>query len=322
MTSVDVQELRLSFPNGLGPIEVLRGVNLSIPEGRSVGLVGESGSGKSLTGLSLLGLAGDRAVVTADVLRVNGVDVIRCRDQDLRALRGQAVGMVFQNPSTSLDPHFRIGKQLGEVLRVRGGLTRKEAKCRGEALLGEVGLDQVDRVMRAFPHELSGGMNQRVMIALAIALDPKVLVADEPTTSLDVTTAGRILDLFKKLIRDRGMSLLFISHDLGVVDYLCDQVAVMYAGVIVESGPTAEVLANPLHPYTRALLHARPSLDGEKKDLVGIPGRPPLAGAVVCGCSFVPRCSVAIEGCALTAPEFEYKGNRGVACFVSGNGGS
>lgn len=317
MSLLKIRNLRLQFPAESGAIEVLRGVDLSMEPGQVLGLVGESGSGKSLTGLTIMGLEDERALVTADVLDVVDCNLLQASSDKKRQLRGTQISMVFQNPTTCLDPHYRVSSQIEEVLCVRGGLSKSAARRRALELLIEVGLSQVERVAKSFPHELSGGMNQRVMIALAIALQPQLIIADEPTTALDVTTQRLIIDLFKELTSGRQMALLFISHDLGVIKNLCDSVAVLYAGRVVESGSVAEVTQSPKHPYTRALLDSRPKLSGEKSLPPGIPGTPPQPGEIKNACSFSPRCTHALEVCHETAPTFQAKGTHGVACLLN-----
>ncbi|MFT7617621.1 MAG: oligopeptide/dipeptide ABC transporter ATP-binding protein [Planctomycetota bacterium] len=317
MSFVEIRNLKLSFSSDAGQIEVLRGVDLTMTSGQILGLVGESGSGKSLTGLAMIGLTDDRARIAADQLEILGCDMLHASESMKRQMRGSDIAMVFQNPTTSLDPHYRIGAQIEEVLRVKGGETKANARKRVRELLAEVGLQEVDRVASSFPHELSGGMNQRVMIALATALQPRLIIADEPTTALDVTTQSRIMELFRDLAVRHQMALLFISHDLGVIKNLCDSVAVLYAGRVVESGPVDVVLSRPKHPYTAALLHSRPKLGGEKRLPEGIPGLPPKPGERISGCAFAARCKHVVDDCLTKQPQFVEHLKSALACHLN-----
>ena len=321
MTLLCVKNMCLSFEAQGKSIEVLRGVDLHLAKGELLGLVGESGSGKSLTGLSLLGLTGPSATVTTDVFSWDGRQVAGQGEKAWRDLRGLEIGMVFQSPKTCLNPHYKIGSQLQEVLRVRGGQAKAESIRRSKELLSEVGLDDIDRVCRSYPHELSGGMNQRVMIALAIALDPKLLIADEATTALDVTTQKKVLDLLRQLATEREMAVLFISHDLDVVGHLCDRVNVMYAGLVVESGAVHQVLESPKHPYSEGLLRARPRLSFGRGELLSIPGQPPAMGEAVSGCAFAPRCPHVIDCCQKQIPLFQGTQEDGVCCHLNQGAG-
>ena len=284
---LDVRGLTVEIDTPGGVIRPVRDVSLHVTAGETLAIVGESGSGKSLTGLAVLGLLPAGARVAAGQALVDGVDTLRLRDAALRRVRGGVAGIVFQDPLSSLNPVHRIGRQVAEAVRAHGGGAR-EARARAVALLGRVGIADPGSCARAFPHELSGGMRQRAMIAMAIANGPKLLIADEPTTALDVTIQAQVLDLLAGLRRERGMGLVFITHSLAVVSEVADRVAVMYAGQVVEQGTVAAVFARPLHPYTAALLRSAPGEDGTVP--VGIPGTVPLPHLLPPGCAFGPRC--------------------------------
>ncbi|MBO9522393.1 MAG: ABC transporter ATP-binding protein [Nocardioidaceae bacterium] len=282
-----------------GPLAV-HDVSLTVGEGEVVGLVGESGSGKSLTCRSVLRLIPGRGRIRSGTVRMAGRDVLGLSAPELRDLRAHQVGMIFQDPFTSLNPTLRIGAQLVETLRVNAGLTRDAARRRAVQLLDQVDIPRPEERLRAYPHELSGGMRQRVMIAMAMACDPLLLIADEPTTALDVSTQAQVLALLQRLRRERGMSVLLVSHDFGVIAAVCDRVVVMYGGFVVESGTVEQVYRTPAHPYTRALLDAVPSLEvpepGERRR--AIPGPPLGSTSYDGGCPFAPRCALAGPACA------------------------
>jgi peptide/nickel transport system permease protein len=283
-----------------GIIRPVRGVSLALAPGETLAIVGESGSGKSLTGLAALGLLPAVARVAGGSIALAGADVRRIPPAALRRLRGSAVGMVFQDALGSLNPAHTIGAQIMEAIAAHRPLPRAAARREAVRLLAEVGIADPERRIAAYPHEMSGGMRQRAMIAIAIANRPRLLIADEPTTALDVTIQAQVLDLLARLRRERGMALLFITHNLPVVAEIADRVAVMYAGTVVEEGPAADVLAQPLHPYTRALLDSVPGLDGRLP--APIPGTVPSAAALPPGCLFAPRCGHAEPRCAAAEP--------------------
>lgn len=291
-------------PGGL-PVRAVDGVSFEVGRGEVVGLVGESGCGKTLTSLALLDLLPrPRGRITSGRIGFEGRDLRALSEVERRAVRGQEMAMIFQDPMTSLNPYLRIGEQLIEGTMWHSGTARRVALARAESLLTRVGIpDAADR-LRAFPHELSGGMRQRVMIAMALLSDPSLLIADEPTTALDVTTQAQILALLSDLRAERGMSVLLITHDLGVVGSACDRVLVMYAGRIVESGPVDAVFGDPAHPYTRALLRATPRVDGPPREaLQSLEGLPPrLDAKVTAGCLFAPRCDRVRSDCWTAEP--------------------
>jgi peptide/nickel transport system ATP-binding protein len=292
---LSIQGLSLRYATQRGPVHALQDVSLAIPRGGAMGLVGESGSGKSSVVLALLGLLGEGATLSCDALRFDGEDL---REAAAR-LRGRRIGVVFQDPAAALNPSLTIGFQVAEPLIQHQGLSREAALARAVKLLGEMGIPRAAEIARAYPHQLSGGMKQRAVIATALACEPELLLLDEPTTALDVTVEAQILDLLEKLRRERGVSMLLVSHNLGIVDRLCDELTVLYAGRVVEQGRCAEVLAAPSHPYTRGLLAALPRVDrGRMARLAPIPGGLPDLTQPMAGCNFQPRCPFAIETCA------------------------
>ena len=288
----------------IGGAPVLGGVSLVIGAGEALGLVGESGCGKSMTALAILGLLPRGANVSAGSVRLLGNELLGAPEDALCKVRGRSVGMIFQEPGACLDPVMRVGRQIGEALRLHRGLRGAAEQDALRDLLVEVGLGDTDRVARAYPHELSGGMQQRAMIAMALAGEPVLLIADEPTTALDARIASQILELLDRLRRERGLALLLISHDLAVIGGRCDRVKVMYAGLAVESAPAARVFETPRHPYTAALVAASPGLAGvaPKSALRDIPGQPPAPGSGRGGCAFAERCTLAREICAVRVP--------------------
>lgn len=289
-------------------------ISLSLREGEAVGVVGESGSGKTLTALSILGLLARGLEVGSGSIEFAGADLLKVPAERLRAIRGNEIAMVYQDPMTALNPVMRLGDQLREVLSAHD-LADATADERVRASFASVGIPDPDRAMRSYPHEFSGGMRQRVMIAMALLLSPKLLIADEPTTALDVTIQRQILALVAKERRQRKMSMLWITHDLGVVANLVDRVVVMYAGRIVESGKVSEIFNSPRHPYTAGLLASLPSSDHARGRLASIPGVPPKPWQVGGTCAFAPRCEFATERCRSERPLLEGAVDRQVACF-------
>ncbi len=283
-------------------VPALRGVDLAVGRGEAVGLVGESGCGKSVTWLAALGLLpGARAEVTGSVL-LGDRELLGAPPAVLDRVRGGVVAMIFQDPASSLNPVHRIGRQVAEALRLHRGMGGGAARAEARRLLDQVGIPDAARRMDAYPHELSGGQNQRVMIAMALAGRPELLVADEPTTALDVTIQAQILELLGSLRREMGMALVLISHDLGVVAETCERIAVMYAGRVVEEIPSAELFRAPAHPYTQGLLAALPPLDGPRRRLAAIPGGVPDPAAMPPGCAFAPRCTHREAACEAAPP--------------------
>jgi len=313
-TILDVKGLRTVFRVRAGEVTAVNGIDLSVAAGETLALVGESGSGKSVTSLSVMRLLtrkiGAIAAGSVHLKRKDGGvrDLVSLSEQEMRSIRGDDIGMVFQEPMSSLNPVYTIGDQISEPIRIHRGADRKSAMDAAISLLDQVGIPDAARRVKQYPHELSGGMRQRATIAMALACDPTLLIADEPTTALDVTIKAQILDLLQKLQRERGMAMLFVTHNLGVVAEIAHRVAVMYAGRIVETGPVTEVFRNPKHPYTLGLLASMPKLGdatrmkhaGEK--LAAIPGVVPSLMNMPAGCAFEPRCKFATEDCRKAVP--------------------
>jgi peptide/nickel transport system permease protein len=293
-----IEALETQFHVGPRIYRAVNEVSLQLDSGECLGLIGESGSGKSVTALSVMGLvASPPGVITGGAVRLEGQDLIGAPYELLRSFRGRRVAYIFQDPLSTLHPLYRIGDQLVEAIRVHEPVSHAEARKRAVKLLDDVRIPNPAERSRAFPHELSGGMRQRVGIAMALANDPEIIIADEPTTALDVTVQAQILALLDDLRRARGLAILFITHDFGVVGQLCDRIAVMYGGRIVEAGPTDEVLAGPAHPYTRRLIACVPELGGGRRTLAAIPGLPPAVDDLPPGCAFAPRCEKAQDVC-------------------------
>jgi oligopeptide/dipeptide ABC transporter ATP-binding protein len=284
-------------------VPVLRGVDLEVGRGEIVGLVGESGSGKTMTALSILRLLPAGLGVSGGTIVFDGRDLLSLRSDELRALRGGRIAMIFQDALRHLNPAFTVGDQIEAVIRAHSPrLSAREVHARAVELLTQVQIVDPEARLRSYPHQFSGGMAQRVMIAMALSGNPELLLADEPTSALDVTVQAEILLLLRRIARARGMSILFISHNIGAVWQLCDRVAVMYAGQVVESAPTATLVETPVHPYTAALLQALPRLAFEQPELASIPGAMPALYAVPSGCAFHPRCVFAVERCSAEIP--------------------
>jgi peptide/nickel transport system ATP-binding protein len=299
MPLLEVNDLSVEFTTDDGRARAVDGVSLVLEEGETLGIVGESGCGKTVTSLALMGLIPSPPghVLPGSSIRLRGRELVGAGEKVLRSLRGNEMGMIFQEPMTSLNPVFTVGSQIAESLQRHRGMKKREALSRAEGLLREVGIPEPARRVHEYPHQLSGGMRQRVMIAMALACEPALLIADEPTTALDVTIQAQILALLAELRERRGMSVLLITHDLGVVAEVCDRVVVMYAGQVVESGPVEEIFRDPRHPYTRGLLASLPRLDRSGERLVPIPGVVPGAHDWPAGCRFAPRCRYAWERC-------------------------
>jgi peptide/nickel transport system ATP-binding protein len=314
---LSVRDARVAFATARGTLRAVDGVSFDLHNGRTLGIVGESGSGKSVLVRSLIGLmsAGPGAEIGGQVL-LEGRDLRSLSGAELRGVLGREIGIVFQDPMTSLNPVMKIGKQIGEGLQLNRGLDASAASRRAVELLAEVGIPEPERRAHQYPHELSGGMRQRVAIAIAIACEPKLLIADEPTTALDVTVQRQILDLLQREQRERGMAMILITHDLGVAAGRADDIMVMYAGRAVEMAVTREIFRAPRMPYTEALLRSLPRLsDLAHTRLAAIPGRPPDLARLGQGCAFAPRCAYRSERCAAERPMLTREGARGFACF-------
>jgi len=299
---LDVRDLHTEFRTGAGTIRAVDGISYAVEPGETVAIVGESGSGKSVSALSILRLIPDPpGRITGGEVRFLGRDLLQLSDGEMREVRGGDIGMVFQEPMTSLNPVLTIGRQITETLEQHRGADRAAAHKRAVELLGLVGIADPARRLKQYPHQLSGGMRQRVMIAIAVACDPKLIIADEPTTNLDVTIQAQYLDLLKDLQQDTGVAVIFVTHNLGIVARMCDKLAVMYAGKIVEAGSVRKLFNAAQHPYTRGLLGSMPKL-GSKEKLYAIPGQPPDLSTLPPGCAFQPRCAEALARCAEEEP--------------------
>jgi oligopeptide/dipeptide ABC transporter ATP-binding protein len=315
---LEVGNLRVTFPSGGRRLAPVDGVSFRIGRGETLALVGESGSGKSLSSLALLQLIPPPGVIEpGSVARLGDTDLLALRGEALRQTRGRRIGMIFQDPAASLNPVLTIGSQISETILAHLAVTAGEARSRTERLLAEVGLADGSARYDSYPHQLSGGMRQRVMIAIALAAEPELLVADEPTSALDVTVQAQILALLDRLKAARGMAMLLITHDLGVVAGRADRVAVMYAGQIVEEAPTDRLFSEPAHPYTRGLLASLPRLRGPKLPLVAIAGTVPVPGAWPTGCRFRPRCPQAMAACTSEPPLVSLARGRSSRCWLA-----
>jgi oligopeptide transport system ATP-binding protein len=322
-----VTDLATRFSTPDGDVAAVNGVSFSINPGETIGVVGESGSGKSQTFMSILGLLSRNGTVTGSA-KFRDQELIGATKKTLNKVRGRAIGTVFQDPMTSLNPYMTIGRQLAEMLTVHRDMKARDARYAAAQALSTVGLSEPAAQLNRYAHELSGGMRQRVMIAMALIADPELLIADEPTTALDVTVQAQILDLLRSIGRDRQRSVILISHDFGVVAGLADRILVMYAGTIVEEGPVEDIFRSPRHPYTQALMACTTRLDpaadeaaGSDGRLSSIPGQPPDLRRLPMGCAFQPRCKDARARCLLSAREsFEIGENRRSACFLERKG--
>jgi oligopeptide transport system ATP-binding protein len=304
MPLLSVTDLRTYFYTRSGVYRAVDGVSFDLERGETLGIVGESGSGKSVTCYSLMGLIPQPpGRIESGSAVFDGVDLLKCPPAHTRAIRGKRIAMIFQDPMTSLNPYLRISDQVIEPLLIHEKISYREALKRGIEALEAVGINDATKRIHYYPHEFSGGMRQRVMIAMALITKPELLIADEPTTALDVTVQAQILELIKKMQRELGMAVIFITHDLGVVSGLCDRVQVMYAGRIVESTSTRELFREPKHPYTRALQKSIPSLQAKGSELFTIAGMPPDLSKPLPGCAFAARCTHAVERCRLETPQ-------------------
>jgi oligopeptide/dipeptide ABC transporter ATP-binding protein len=300
----------------LGSVKLVEDLSFDIMPGEAFGLVGESGCGKSVTALSILRLvASPPLAITGGRIEFGGRDLLKLSEAEIRGVRGGEIAMIFQEPMTSLNPVFTIGDQIGETLTIHRSMNARAAASRAAELLDLVGIPAARAQLERYPHQLSGGQRQRAMIAMALACEPKLLIADEPTTALDVTVQAQILALIERLRREFGLACLLITHDLGVVGETCARVAVMYAGRIVEHGPTAEVFGRPRHRYTKALLETIPAANPPGKRLPAIPGNVPAPGRRASGCTFAERCAAPLARCAGERPQLVRAGEHGVACW-------
>jgi len=306
MPLLEIENLRTYFHTRAGIIRAVDDVSFSLEEGETVGIVGESGSGKSVTCYSILGLIPQPpGRIESGTARFGGIDLLHCSSEQLRRIRGKRISMIFQDPMTSLNPYLRVSEQIMEPLLVHEKISQRKALLKAIAALEEVGIQDAARRIQLYPHQFSGGMRQRVMIAMALISRPEILIADEPTTALDVTVQAQILELIRQSQQNLGMAVVFITHDLGVVASFCESVNVMYAGRIVESAPTEELFAMPLHPYNASLQQSIPALHRKGDPLYTIPGAPPDLSLEIKGCPFIPRCAFAKELCQTSEIELD-----------------
>jgi len=315
---VDIQNEKLSFFTPAGEVKALNDVSLFVREGEVLGIVGESGSGKSVTAYSLMGLIESPGRLIGGDLYFNGHHINEMKEREMRKIRGNEVSIIFQDPMTSLNPVFTVGNQIMEAILLHTNKNKKQARERAKELLELVGMNEPDKRLKQYPHELSGGMRQRIMIAMALACEPKLLIADEPTTALDVTIQAQILELLAELKTKFGMATILITHDLGVVAGICDRISVMYAGKIVESGTTDDIFYQPAHEYTKGLLLSVPNLNEEEhQKLMPIEGQPVDMLNLPVGCPFAPRCRSCMKICMKVMPEYTHLGGEHYsACWL------
>ena len=313
---LSVEDLRVQFWTSRGTVHAVNGISFDVAPGDTLGIVGESGCGKSVTSLAILGILPRAGKVTSGTAMFGDRDLFRLSDRELRRIRGRDIAMIFQDPMTSLNPVLTIERQIREALETHFDMSKAEATRRVAKLLDDVGIPSAEIRLKDYPHQFSGGMRQRAMIAMALACEPKLLIADEPTTALDVTIQAQILSLIRDLAARIGAAVLLITHNLGVVAQICDRVAVMYAGQVVEQGTAREVFAEPRHPYTRALLDAQPVGHDRQGDLPVIPGRVPDLSAPPTGCRFAERCASVHERCATAPPTVALPNGGEVACWL------
>lgn len=313
-----VSDLQVSFRADDSLVRAVRGVSFDVRRGETLGLVGESGSGKSVTSLALMGLIPQPpGSVDGGSAIYEGRDLLKLNDRELQSVRGRKIAMIFQDPMTALNPLMTVGQQITEMTRLHLGLSRKEANRHAAEMLEMVGISGAAKRLRDYPHQFSGGMRQRVMIAMALSCEPDLLIADEPTTALDVTIQAQILDLLVDLQKRKGTSIILITHDLGVVAGACDRVMVMYAGQIVEKSDVEPLFDTPKHPYTSGLLQSLPRMDRSQSELIAIPGQPPDLANIPAGCAFRQRCTHAVQQCENEVPALASVGtNRHAACWV------
>lgn len=304
-TLLEVKQLNVEFPTRRGVLKALDDVSFTIGRGEVLGVVGESGAGKSLTGASIIGLLDPPGRISSGEIHLDGRRIDNLPANEMRKVRGREIGAIFQDPLTSLNPLYTVGQQIVQTIQTHLNLSHKQAKDRAIELLESTGIPAARERIDHYPHQFSGGMRQRVVIALALAADPKLIVADEPTTALDVSIQAQIIDLLKKLCRENGTSVMLITHDMGVIAETADRVAVMYAGRIIEIGPVQDVIQNALHPYTHGLMRSIPTLDPNIHELEQIPGSMPRLNAIPKGCAFNPRCPKVFDKCLVERPELQ-----------------
>ncbi|MEY2690206.1 MAG: hypothetical protein RL375_4406 [Pseudomonadota bacterium] len=315
---LEVHGLCVDFVGRKHTLRALDGVSFDIARGEVLGVVGESGAGKSLTGAAIIGLLEAPGRITAGEIRLGGDRIDHLDDTALRRIRGRRIGAIFQDPLTSLNPLYTVGRQLVETIRTHLPLDAPQARERALQLLRDTGIPAPEQRIDHYPHQFSGGMRQRVVIALALAGEPELIVADEPTTALDVSVQAQIIALLKRVCREHGAAVMLVTHDMGVIAETCDRVAVMYAGRVVEIGPVQQVIHHPAHPYTRGLMGAIPAMDSERERLLQIDGAMPRLGAIPSGCAFHPRCPMAQARCSIDRPELQRVGPTRAACWFAG----
>jgi peptide/nickel transport system ATP-binding protein len=312
---LEVRHLRVEFPTRRGTLLALDDISFDIAPGEILGVVGESGAGKSLTGAAIIGLLDPPGRIAGGEIRLDGRRIDNLPYEEMRKIRGRHIGAVFQDPLTSLNPLYTIGQQLVETIQTHLALGPKEARQRAVKLLEETGIQAAEQRIDQYPHQFSGGMRQRVVIALALAAEPKLIVADEPTTALDVSVQAQIISLLKRLCKDHGAAVMLVTHDMGVIAETCDRVAVMYAGRIAEVGPVHDVIHAPAHPYTAGLMGSIPALD-DREYLLQIDGAMPRLNAIPAGCAFNPRCPKAFDRCRVERPDLLPVANSRAACWL------
>ena len=312
---LEVKHLRVEFPTRRGTLLALDDISFDIAPGEVLGVVGESGAGKSLTGAAIIGLLEPPGRIAGGEIRLAGERIDHLPLERLRAIRGKRIGAIFQDPLTSLNPLYTVGRQITETILTHLPVSAAEARQRAIRLLQETGIPAAEQRIDQYPHQFSGGMRQRVVIALALAAEPELIVADEPTTALDVSIQAQVIALLKRLCREHGTAVMLVTHDMGVIAETCDRVAVLYAGRVAEIGPVAEVLHAPQHPYTRGLMGAIPAMDEDRERLLQIDGAMPRLGAIPPGCAFHPRCTEALARCRAERPELMAAGATRAACW-------
>ncbi len=317
-TLLDVRDVYLEFKTSRGDLKALNGISFDVQKGEVLGLVGETGCGKTVTGLTILRLLSRSASITHGEILLEGVDLLQLPKTEMEKARGSQIAMIFQDPSSSLNPVFTIGEQMIRVIRRHTDLSKNNAKAHATAMLGAVGLPDIQRILESYPHQLSGGQQQRVMIAMALSCHPRLLIADEPTTALDVTIQAQILKLIRQLQKEFDISAILITHNLGVVAQTCDRLVILYAGRVAEIGTTREVFKSPQHPYSRGLLNAVPRPGNRGQKMAVIPGVVPSNPGALIGCPFAPRCEFAFERCAREVPAlYTISEGHASACFLA-----
>ncbi len=320
MSLLSVQNLVVEFPNRRGTLRALDDISFEIAPGEILGVVGESGAGKSLTGASIIGLLEPPGRIASGQILLEGQRIDNLSHDEMRHIRGRKIGAIFQDPLTSLNPLYSVGRQLTETIQAHLPVSDAEAKERAIDLLKSTGIPAAAERIEHYPHQFSGGMRQRVVIALALAAEPKLIVADEPTTALDVSIQAQIISLLKKLCKERGVGVMLITHDMGVIAETCDRVAVLYAGRVAEIGPVHEVINHPSHPYTEGLMASIPDMSVDRENLAQIDGAMPRLNAIPQGCAFNPRCTKTFDRCKVDRPDLMQAGATRAACWLHAGG--